>query len=226
VTPPRVAALVPARDEADRVGATVRALAAVPGVTRIVVADDASTDGTAREARAAGARVIRVERRRGKGGVLEGALRRIDAADVWLFADADLGESARHLDRVLRCVLAGDADLAVAILPAGAGDGLGTIRRLAAAGIRRSAGFVARAPLSGQRAITSAALASCRPLAAGYGVEAAMTIDAVRAGARVVEVPVGLSHRRTGRGPRGFAHRGRQGIDIAAALAARAGQGR
>jgi glycosyltransferase involved in cell wall biosynthesis len=226
VTVRRVVAIVPARDEADRVGSTVRALASVPGVSTVVVADDASTDGTGGEARAAGARVIRAGRRLGKGGILEGALRRVDGADVWLFADADLGDSARRLGEVLRRVMAGDADLAIAILPSGAGDGLGTIRRLAAAGIRRSTGFVARAPLSGQRAITSAALAACRPLAAGYGVEAAMTVDAVRAGARIVEVPVDLSHRRTGRGPRGFAHRGRQGIDIAAALAARAGGGR
>jgi hypothetical protein len=54
-------------------------------------------------------------------------------------------------------------------------------------------------------------------------METAMTIDAVRAGLRVVEIPIdGLSHRPTGRGTRGFAHRARQGLDILAAVAARA----
>ena len=57
-----------------------------------------------------------------------------------------------------------------------------------------------------------------RPLAGGFGVETAMTIDAVRAGVRVVEIPIeGLEHRPTYRTPRGFLHRGRQGWDIARA---------
>jgi glucosyl-3-phosphoglycerate synthase len=49
-----------------------------------------------------------------------------------------------------------------------------------------------------------------------------MTIDAVRAGLRVIEIPIeGLSHRPTGRGARGFAHRARQGADMLAAVAPR-----
>jgi hypothetical protein len=49
-----------------------------------------------------------------------------------------------------------------------------------------------------------------------------MTIDAVRAGLRVVEVPAELRHRASGRDLRGFAHRARQGVDIAVAVACRA----
>jgi glycosyltransferase involved in cell wall biosynthesis len=221
VTPARVVAIVAAHDERRRVGETVRALRSVAGVASVVVGDDASTDGTAAEACDAGARVLRSARRLGKGGVLEGVLQRIEPADVWLFADADLGSTAGRLGAVLRRVTDGDADVSIAVVPRGPGDGLGTVRRLAAGGIRLATGFAAAAPLSGQRAVTSAVLAACRPLARGYGVEAAMTIDAIRAGARIVEVPVELSHRRTGRGPAGFAHRGRQGVDILRALAPR-----
>jgi hypothetical protein len=83
--------------------------------------------------------------------------------------------------------------------------------------------YRAEAPLSGQRAITTSCLAAVRPLAGGFGVETAMTIDAVRAGFRLVEIPVpGLTHRATGRTLRGFAHRGRQGLHIARAAALRA----
>jgi hypothetical protein len=50
-----------------------------------------------------------------------------------------------------------------------------------------------------------------------------MTVDAVRAGLRVREVVVpGLSHRPTFRDAAGFAHRARQGVDIAGALLVRA----
>jgi hypothetical protein len=221
-SPLRVVALVPARDEAPTVRATVEALSSLPGLADVVVVDDGSTDGTASVALSAGATVLRIPRRIGKGGAMEGALRRLPPADVWLFADADLGASAAALAPVLALVVAGAADLAIATFPPQAGGGLGTVKRFAARAIRSLSGFEATHPLSGQRALTAAALADCRPLAAGFGIETAMTIDAVRAGCRVVEVPApGLAHRPTGRDIAGFAHRGRQGLEIARAAAAR-----
>jgi hypothetical protein len=45
-----------------------------------------------------------------------------------------------------------------------------------------------------------------------------MTIDAVRGGFRVVEVPVGVDHAHTGRGVAGFSHRAAQGWDLLRAL--------
>ncbi|MBI3647769.1 MAG: glycosyltransferase [Actinobacteria bacterium] len=219
----RVVALVPARDEGDRVGDTVAALAGIPGVAEVVVVDDASTDGTASAALAAGATVLRVPARAGKGAAMEGALRRLAPADVWLFADGDLGSSARGLGVVLDKVLEGAADMAIATFPVLSGGGLGTVKRFAARAIAGLARLEVSEPLSGQRAISSRCLAAVRPLAGGFGLETAMTIDAAREGFRVVEVHVaGLTHRPTGRSLRGFAHRGRQGLDIARAVVARA----
>ncbi|HET7235334.1 MAG TPA: glycosyltransferase [Actinomycetota bacterium] len=217
----RVVALVAARDEAGRVGPCVVALR--PLVDDVVVVDDGSTDGTAVEALEAGATVIRTGRRRGKGRALEGALDRLPPADRWLFVDADLADTATNLRSVLHLVASGEADVAIATFPPPTAGGFGLVKRTAARGIRMLSGFHAREPLSGQRALTAAALEVVRPLARGFGVETAMTIDAVRAGLRVVEVAVpGLAHRPTFRDARGFAHRGRQGIDILLALGRRA----
>ena len=58
------------------------------------------------------------------------------------------------------------------------------------------------------------------PFAAGYGAEVALTIRALRAGLRVVEIPVAMRHAATGRDLAGFCHRGRQFIDILATLVA------
>ena len=66
-----------------------------------------------------------------------------------------------------------------------------------------------------------ATLEAVLPLAAGFGMELGMTIDAVRARRRVVEVELDLSHRATGRTPGGFVHRGRQLLDFARAYARR-----
>lgn len=216
----RVVALVPASDEADRVAATVSAL--VPLVDEVLLVDDGSEDATGPEALMAGATVLRASRRRGKGRAMEEALGRLPGAEIWLFADADLGSTAAELVSLLEPVERGEADLAIATFPTLTGGGFGLVKHGAARLIRAVSGFEAREPLSGQRAITAAALAAVRPLAPGFGVEVAMTIDAVRAGLRVVEVPIsGLSHRPTGRGARGFAHRARQGLDILAAVAPR-----
>lgn len=212
----RVVALVAARDEADRIGETVIALRALEPVTEVVVVDDGSRDETAPRSLAAGATVLRLDRARGKGRALEGALTRLRdrAADVWLLADGDLAATAASLDAVLAPVLAGEADLAIATFPPGQGGGFGLVKRAARHAIRLGSGLDVREPLSGQRALTAQALDAVRPLARGFGVETAMTIDAVRAGLHVLEVPAELGHRPTYRDVRGFAHRGRQGWDI------------
>ena len=189
----------------------------------VVVVDDGSSDATSAAALTAGATVLRIRGHAGKGGAMEGALDRLPPADVWLFADADLGSSAEGLGTLLDVVVSGRADMAVAMFPPQAGGGMGTVRRASAAAIRLLSHYRPEAPLSGQRAVTSSCLAAVRPLAGGFGMETAMTIDAVRGGFQVVEIPVpGLTHRATGRTLRGFAHRGRQGLHIARAAALRA----
>src|SRR6202041_2253392 len=65
------------------------------------------------------------------------------------------------------------------------------------------------------RCLTRAAFEAARPLAPGWGVETALTIDLLRQGLRVTEVEVELAHRATGpaavtgrraAGPNGRAH--------------------
>ncbi len=70
---PPVLALVPAHDEAGRVGKVVKGLS-VQGLPVLVI-DDGSTDDTAAEAAAAGARVLRLAPNRGKGGALKAGFR-------------------------------------------------------------------------------------------------------------------------------------------------------
>jgi glucosyl-3-phosphoglycerate synthase len=222
VTNRSVRALVAARNEADRIAATVSALRSIPQVAEVVVMDDASTDGTASAALAAGAAVLQGRRRAGKGRAVDGALHRLPPAGVWLLADADLGHTAARLGPVLSEVLDGRADLAIAVFPPVRNGGFGLVMRSARRVIRLLSGFRAVEPLSGQRAITNEALEACRPLSAGFGLETGMTIDAVRLGFRVVGLLAASAHRATGRGIGGFAHRARQGLDVLFAVVPRA----
>jgi len=212
--PGRVVAVVTARNEEASIARTVKALVDLPAVTEVVVVDDASGDRTAEEARGAGARVLRTSIRRGKGRAVDDALDRIGPADVYLLVDGDVGDSAAEAGALLEPVLRREADLAIARFPSLAGGGFGLVKSVARELIRRGGRFDAAEPLSGQRAVTSEALEACRPLAGGFGLETAMTIDAARLGFRIAEIPVEMTHRPTGRGPRGFAHRAGQGLDI------------
>jgi hypothetical protein len=213
-----VVALVPARDERERIGATVAALLALPTMAEVVVVDDGSRDETRELARARGATVLENRLGAGKGGALESALAEVRPADVYLLVDADVGESARATAVLIDLVLSGDADLAVAVLPRPPSGGFGLVRRSASGLIAATTGVTPRAPLSGQRAVTRACLWACRPLASGFGVDAAMTADALRLGFKLVEAPVAMEHRFTGRDLAGFRHRARQGADLIAAM--------
>ena len=220
---PSVVAVVAARNEQERVASTVEAIRSIDQVEEVVVVDGASSDDTAGEALRAGARVLVAPASvRGKGGALEGALRRIEPAEVYLLLDADLGPTAKEGARLLEQVRSGGADLVIGVLPRQAGHGgFRLVKRAASRIIRRLARYTALEPLSGQRAVRREVLDAVRPLAPGFGVEVAMTIDAVRAGFRVVEVPVEMSHAVTGRDLAGFAHRARQGRDLLRVAAAR-----
>jgi hypothetical protein len=197
----RLTVLVAARDEEERIGGTVAALLEAFPDAEVVVADDGSRDATALRAEAAGARVVRLPRR-GKGQALTLA-ERTCADGALLLCDADLGGDLRPL-------LDGGAHLVITAFARRVGGGLGVAKSLARAMIELRGGRRMREPLSGQRRLSAEARAALFPVAAGFGVETRMTIDALREGLEVHEVALDLEHRATGRDVGGFVHRGRQ----------------
>jgi glycosyltransferase involved in cell wall biosynthesis len=221
-----VVVIIPALNEASRIVATVGSARGVAGVAAVIVTDDGSTDGTARLARDAGAEVVRHERRQGKAAAMTTGAAAADRAGFrdlpLLFLDADLEGSAANAGALVEPVRSGAADMTVAVLPPAVGaGGHGFVMRLATSGIAAATGWHPTAPLSGQRCITRQLFDAVLPLARGFGVETGLTIDALRNGAKVQEVPVDLGHRVTGPGWRDQRHRARQYRDVWRALATR-----
>src|ERR1700728_1822361 len=217
--------VVTARDEGERIVATIAALrGAFPGAP-IVVGDDGSRDHTAALAGEQSALVVAVPRR-GKGATATIAAARAlelgGPGTTYLLCDADLGSSARLLSALVAEMRAGRADLAIALFEAPRGEGFGVALAFARAAVRWVTGAELVAPLSGQRALSADALRATLPFAPGFGMELAMTIDALRSGLRVSEIALALEHRSSGRTPCGFLHRSRQLLDFAAVFVRRA----
>ena len=198
------AVLVAARDEEEAIAHTVESLRAAFRDAEVIVADDGSRDGTAEAAERAGARVLRLPAR-GKGQALTLAERAAPAGRL-LLVDADLEGDLTKL-------AAADGDLGIAAFAERHGGGFGLAKGAGRALVRTLSGFDPQEPLSGQRTLSQAAREACFPLAAGFGCEVRMTVDAMRAGLRVSELELPLRHRATARDPVGFAHRGRQLLD-------------
>jgi glycosyltransferase involved in cell wall biosynthesis len=228
-----LAVVIPAKDEAERIATTVRAALAIEGAALVVVVDDGSSDGTAERAEQAGAEVVRHDRNRGKAAAMETGALRVAALDpaaprALLFIDADLGESAVVAGLLAEPVLAGEADMTIALIPpqATAGGGSGRVVRLARKGIKKATGWTATQPLSGTRCLSRPAFDRALPLASGWGVETGLTIDLITARYRVIEVPCELHHRVTGTDLSGQLHRAGQYRDVWLALLRRRWRGR
>jgi len=207
-------AVIPAYNEAERIGQTIRAVQSIPGIEKIMVVNDGSTDATAEEVKKTGVYLLDLPRNLGKGGAMNRAAAEVDA-DIVVFLDADLGDSASQAELIIKPVLEGQADLAIAAFPPPRRKGgFGLVKKTASWAIRRAGSLESTAPLSGQRAMTREVLQAVLPFNESYGVELGMTIRALRKGFRVVEVPTQMSHKETGRDLQGFLHRGRQWRDV------------
>ena len=225
----RVAVVIPAKDEAKRISATVRSARAIPHVDLVLVVDDGSEDETQHVARDAGAVVVRHSHNRGKAAAMETgaavvAMRDADgrAPRLLLFLDGDLGDTAVNTAPLVAPVREGVADMAIALLPPqpGAG-GRGIVVGAARRAIQALTGWSPTQPLSGMRCLTREAFEAATPLAHGWGVETGMTIDLLRKGYVAVEVPCDLRHRPSANDLKGQMHRAAQYRDVMFAANAR-----
>ena len=225
----RVAVIIPAKDEASRIAATVRSARAIPHVDLVLVVDDGSADNTQHVAREAGAVVVRHSHNRGKAAAMETGAAIVAMRDtedrpprLLLFIDGDLGDSAVNTAPLVPPVLERAADVSIALLPpqVGAG-GRGIVVGAARRAIASLTGWTPQQPLSGMRCLTRSAFEAATPLARGWGVETGMTIDLLRQGFVAVEVPCELRHRPSGTDLKGQMHRAAQYRDVMLAVASR-----
>jgi len=201
--PPRLAAVIPALNEAASIGKTVRGLQSQKATTldQIVVVDNGSTDDTASIAQEAGATVVS-EPRRGYGYACRAGVLAVEA-DVIILLDGDAADDPSDLPRVLAPLLAGDADLVVGsrargTLEPGAMTPHQVFGNWLAATIMRRLYGVSVTDLGPFRAIRRDALLGLEMREMTYGWSVEMMVKAARAGLRYHEVPVSYRRRAGG----------------------------
>ncbi len=209
----KICILLPAYNEGARVREVLHGIRALPikdARVEIVLVDDGSSDDTASQARAAGARVVSLDANLGVGAALGRGfeLARMEGFDYLVHIDADGQLDPAQIPRVLEPVRRGAADAAIGSrFLAGRPAYLGACKAAALKLLASAVGFAVDAPLTdlscGIRALNKAAIGAARPrFKYDYIQETLLQFFAARL--RVVEVPVVAVERG---GPRGISGR-------------------
>ncbi|MDD5263326.1 MAG: glycosyltransferase [Candidatus Bipolaricaulis sp.] len=114
-----ISVVVPAYNEAGRIGAVLEPVLGSRLVSEVIVVDDGSEDSTAEEARRFPVLVVRLPENRGKAAALDAG---VAAAknEVFLFLDADLvGLRTEHVDRLVQTFVEQDLDMVVGVFADG-----------------------------------------------------------------------------------------------------------
>jgi glycosyltransferase involved in cell wall biosynthesis len=199
-----VAVVIPALNEAGNIRSLVQDVRQIVPA-HVIVADNGSTDGTAGEARAAGAIVVS-EPRRGYGYACEAGVAKAAElkVDVVVFLDADHSFLPAELPRLLLPILQDRADLVLGsrwlghIAP-GAMPPQQRFGNWLAAQLMSALYHIQVTDLGPYRAIRLPLLLSLDMQEMTYGYPTEMMVKAAKRGERIVEVPVSFHLRRSGR---------------------------
>ena len=202
----RIAVVVPAKDEEATIGALLDGISRVPVPgydLRPIVVDDGSTDGTAAIARGRGATVVAHPENRGLGAAVRtglGAAVASDAAAV-AYLDADLEYAPGDLPKLLEPVLAGRADYVLGSRFLGGVCGMRLHRRLGNYAFTALLVALTRTKMTdgqtGMRAFSREA-AGRAEIVHDYNYAQVLTLDLLRKGFRLEEVPISYRVREHG----------------------------
>lgn len=209
-----VGIIIPAYNEEERLGQTLETLKKIHIIEDILVVNDGSSDRTGEIAQEKGIKLISFHRNRGKGYALKTGIDYLDNSII-VFLDADIGETAGEVVKLIYPLLEGRAEVTIGKIGFTPGKGgFGMVKRLSQRAFKSLTGKECTSLLSGQRAFKREVLDKELLNYRRYGIEFGMTVDLVQRNLRILEVPIDIRHRITGKDYRGFVHRGKQFWDI------------
>ncbi|MDO5707763.1 MAG: glycosyltransferase family 2 protein [Andreesenia angusta] len=208
--------IIPAFNEEDKIKYTLDALKTIEN-SRIILIDDDSNDRTIDIVKGLSIPkllCIKHDTNRGKGKAVKTGIENSDA-DIICLLDADLGDTAIEAEKLIAPVINNEADFTIARFgKAKKKGGFGLVKKLAAWGVKHYTGVEMSTTLSGQRAYKREVLEDIKYIPDDFGMEIAMTVEALMAGYSFKEIDVNMTHSESGRDLKGFKHRGKQFLDI------------
>jgi glycosyltransferase involved in cell wall biosynthesis len=198
----RITVIVPALNEAGNIRKLVEEIQETLPV-QVIVVDNGSTDGTGREARSAGGKVIS-EPRRGYGYACQAGVHIAQEAEILVFIDADFSFLPSELPLVLAPLLKGEADLVLGArqpnrMEKGAMPAHQQLGNWLAARMLNLFYGLELTDIGPYRAIKQSLFQTLDMSEMTYGWPVEMVAKAARNGARIVEIPVSYRNRRSGR---------------------------
>lgn len=196
-----VALLIPCYNEALTIAGVVREFRAQLPEAAIYVFDNNSTDGTAEAARQAGA-VVLVERRQGKGYVVQSMFQKVEA-DIYVMVDGDGTYPGAVVRNLIAPIRDDEADMVIGSrLHARSHSRFKLLNLFGNTFFLALLNWMFKARLtdllSGYRAFSRRFVKSVPLSGGGFEIEAELTIKALERGFRIVEVPVDLCERPKG----------------------------
>ena len=189
----RVAALIPAFNEAGSIGDVIDGLRGV--AEHVLVVDDGSTDGTADVARRHGAEVLLHSSNLGKGRAVRGGIDALAQRDYThvLIMDGDMQHLPSEAPRLIQAAAEADADLVLGERRFGREEMPAARYHANRWGSRALSSFLGvplRDTQCGFRVVRLAALRELPLRARGYDIETEMLVKLWRRGARITSVPI------------------------------------
>ena len=193
--------IIPALNEAGNIGKLVHEVRVIAPV-EVIVVDNNSTDSTAEEARAAGAKVV-IASQRGYGYACATGVATARDADVLVFMDGDYSFSPTDLPLLLSPILEGRADMVLGSreLSIKTSHAMPPHQRFGnwlASRLMNALYGLSITDLGPYRAIRSQLLNKLDMQEMTYGWPTEMIVKSARRGARIAEVPVSYQSRRFG----------------------------
>lgn len=209
--------LIPAYNEESNILDTIEGILDIESIARIIVIDDKSSDRTIQVVRSLEderIHLVELEKNGGKGRAIREGLGQVKS-DIVALIDGDLGRSSSELEKLIEPVISNRADMTIARFGrAKKKGGFGLVKQLAKKGVYFYTKKSIDTTLSGQRVYRRSLIESMTYIPDRFGIEVAMTVEALRGDARYEEVEVEMTHAETGRDLKGFLHRGGQFWDI------------
>ena len=204
---PRIAVLIPCRNQEDTIGNVVEAFHAILPKAHVYVFDSGSKDSSSKVAREAGASVVFTPRR-GKGHIMRHMFEVVEA-DAYVLVDGDETYPASAVEHMLVEFWAQQADMVLgARLEDHKTKSFRPLHKLGNLFLSRlvSSFFSIRVHdvLSAYRILSRDFVKRVNLRSAGYEVETEMTAQCLARGFKLVEVPVSFATQGDGNRPRQY----------------------